>query len=439
MTYHKNANMKVPSNDPLQTNEKRSASDRKEVQLHGSPLKESIVFKAPLPTVISQNDNTRAVHNKENATGREHDRAMDQGLEDSGYLSLQNSQIEDEDDYIHGRHTLLSVTGATYQEKHVTPKSSPTKCQDTISPYVTGVFTPLDIHRKRNDAYSMSSTPADCHHDPAVSRTANLPILRFEQAVCEELSKSFQKNKRYDWSIIPKLAEDYHLNRVIGGQMGVDHVDMFSSLLCRNMKCILAQILALLGDMDLIRCKKVSRAWKQIILEDSVALKRFQQAEKALRESELSQRKACGLTRDPALSRVVLSSLQHVATGSSSSQPCPALLQSCRKKGNSTSFKTMTPNCSRFNQYVEAASALKQHESLRHCKRCGSPATHLKEVQRATCTRLSCQFDFCTCCQESFHGSTPCRELRPRQHFSTSKTSTILPGSARSKRNVRRL
>lgn len=58
---------------------------------------------------------------------------------------------------------------------------------------------------------------------------------------------------RYDWSIIPKVAEGHHLDLVIGRQMGEDFVDMFSSLLSRNMRTILTDILALLGDMDLIR------------------------------------------------------------------------------------------------------------------------------------------------------------------------------------------
>lgn len=87
--------------------------------------------------------------------------------------------------------------------------------------------------------------------------------------------------------------------------------------------------------------------------------------------------------------------------------------------------------------YLQAASTLKQHQSLRACKRCGSPATHLNEVQKATCTRVSCLFTFCTRCQESFHGSTPCRTVTPRANFC--KTSPLLPGSARSKKNVRRL
>lgn len=94
---------------------------------------------------------------------------------------------------------------------------------------------------------------------------------------------------------------------------------------------------------------------------------------------------------------------------------------------------------SMFCSPVQAASCLKQHESLRQCRRCGSPAIHLPEVQRATCTRSSCLFDFCTCCQEGFHGSTPCRTVQPKSHFTSFKMSSTLPGSARSKRSLRRL
>lgn len=58
---------------------------------------------------------------------------------------------------------------------------------------------------------------------------------------------------RYDWSLVTKVAEYYPLDRVIGGQMGCEYVDVFSALLQRNMKNILTNVLALLGDMDLIR------------------------------------------------------------------------------------------------------------------------------------------------------------------------------------------
>ncbi|KAK7902100.1 hypothetical protein WMY93_018869 [Mugilogobius chulae] len=429
MTCHKKAN----------NVDKSSAVVDKGGQLHGSPVKEHVVLKPPLPTVdvttvYPQNNYSRAVHNKENAAGRDHhETTVDQGLEDSGYLSLHNSHVEDVDESIHEESTThLSAPGAVYL--NVTPNLSPMKCQDTRASQSVSL-TPVDFHKEKNDTFSTSSTPANHHKD------RNLPILKFNQAVCEELSKSFQKYKRFDWSIIPKLAEDYNLDRVIGGHMGEEHIDIFSSLLSRNMKCILAQILALLGDLDLISCRKVSRTWKKIICEDLSALKRCQRTERALRGSEFSQKLASGLTRDlSGVSRVVLSSMQCVASSSLSSQPSSASLQSCRNKEiPSSSLNSKTPNCTRFSQYVEAANTLKQHESLRHCKRCGSPAAHSREAQKATCLRSSCQFDFCTCCHEAFHGSTPCRVVQPRAHFHTSKTSAILPGSARSKRNVRRL
>lgn len=89
---------------------------------------------------------------------------------------------------------------------------------------------------------------------------------------------------------------------------------------------------------------------------------------------------------------------------------------------------------------IQAASSLKQHESLRPCRRCGSPAKHSAETRRAKCTSLSCLFDFCTQCQSAFHGSTPCRVVQPRSHFPVSKsTPPLIPGSARSKRSVKRL
>lgn len=58
---------------------------------------------------------------------------------------------------------------------------------------------------------------------------------------------------RYDWSIVSKVAEHHLLDRVIGGKMGREHVDVFSCLLSRSMRNILVHILSLLGDHDLIR------------------------------------------------------------------------------------------------------------------------------------------------------------------------------------------
>ncbi|MEQ2251746.1 hypothetical protein ILYODFUR_014314 [Ilyodon furcidens] len=139
------------------------------------------------------------------------------------------------------------------------------------------------------------------------------------------------------------------------------------------------------------------------------------------------------------MSRVVLSCLQTLASSSTPTSSQSLSTQSCgTTRRTATSQKGSMPN-SKFNEFVQAASSLKQNESLRSCRRCGSPATHSTEVQRAKCTRTSCLFDFCTRCQEPFHGSTPCRMIKHHSHFTTSKATPLIPGSARSKRSIRRL
>uniref|UniRef100_A0A8C9YD35 F-box protein 5 n=1 Tax=Sander lucioperca TaxID=283035 RepID=A0A8C9YD35_SANLU len=454
MSHCKKPIMKFPRYEATMANkmEKRSAAAESRVlNLKSSPVKEPIPIKPQCPpagvtTVLFSlnNNNTTAVHNKENSTSKEHDRILDEGFEDSGYLSLQNSHIDDhhgdtEDEHIQGKPTVTQLpSAAAHQEKAISPNNSPSKYKGRTdsNPLVTA-STPVDRHNRRTAAHSLSSTPSDQHNDP------NLPILNFQQAVCEELAKSYKKNKRYDWSIVTKVAEDHLLDRVIGGQMGREYVDIFLCLLSRNMRSILTNILALLGDMDLISCRKVSKTWRRIIGEDTAALSRCQRAEQALRESRSSlSQKSFSLTRDVAVSRVVLSCMQTLAsssTPSSSSSSSTPSYRVNRLNTHSKKHRQANNQCTRFNEYVQAASSLKQHESLRPCKRCGSPATHLPEVQRATCTRPSCLFDFCTHCQEAFHDSTPCRVVQPRPYFTTPKTTPIIPGSARSKRNVRRL
>ncbi|KAL6102266.1 fbxo5 [Pungitius sinensis] len=360
-----------------------------------SPLKEPPLIKPVCPPAVF----CRAVHNKENSTGREHDRTLEDGFEDSGYLSLQNSHIE-EDDLLHGR-------PAAHQER-----TSPSKCPGRTDS--TLVQVSLE-----------ASPPVDRPLQP------NLPIVTFGRAACEALAKNYQKNKRYDWSIVSKVAERHLLHQVIGGKMGREHVDVFSCLLSRNMRNLLAHILSLLGGRDLISCKKVSRSWRRTVCDDSAARSRCQRAEQELRESSSSPRRSsCRLTRDASVSRVVLSCMQTLATSSTPSSSTP----SCRLRGG-----TPTPPYDRFSEYQQAAGALKQHESLRACRRCSSPAIHSSEVQRATCTRPSCRFDFCTRCREAFHGAAPCRVVRARPHLANAKTPGLAAGATRSRSTLRRL
>ena len=107
------------------------------------------------------------------------------GQEDSGYLSLHSSQVSDEHYEETGRvsqqppglrspHATAGTTAAT------TAPSSLSSSTPRVSLCSSSPRVPLS-----------SSTPrASC-------RNANLPIVRFQQAVCAELARSFQKDHRY--------------------------------------------------------------------------------------------------------------------------------------------------------------------------------------------------------------------------------------------------
>uniref|UniRef100_A0A672PRQ7 Peptide chain release factor 1-like, mitochondrial n=1 Tax=Sinocyclocheilus grahami TaxID=75366 RepID=A0A672PRQ7_SINGR len=193
---------------------------------------------------------SKGPHNKENYQNKRHslDVASDDEVvlssssltEDSGYLSLQNSQVD------HG-----DVDGAD------------------------------SLERSEEKCVSSQSLAVKCHSAPC------LPVLKFQEEVCRELAKGFQKSKSYDWTVVDKVAENYGLNNVIGGKMGRQFVDILCGLLRKDMRHILARILGLLGDCDLVSCKKVSQTWRKIICEDQVALRRCREAERTLRVRDL--------------------------------------------------------------------------------------------------------------------------------------------------------
>lgn len=169
--------------------------------------------RSPLAASISTPVEARSKgpHNKENFQNKRHSLEVasddevilsSSGLnEDSGYLSLQNSRVD------HG-----DVDGADTLERSEEKR--------------------VDVER---------------HSAPC------LPVLKFQEEVCRELAKGFKRSKSYDWTVVDKVAENYGLHNVIGGKMGRPFVDILCGLLRKDMRHILARILGLLGDCDLIR------------------------------------------------------------------------------------------------------------------------------------------------------------------------------------------
>lgn len=177
--------------------ERNSAADLlapKVLHLNSSPVKEPI--KPPyLPVeVMTISLNTSAVHDKENSASKHHDKT----LNESGYVSLHSSEIEnhvdEEDDHIQGRPATLLSFSDTSTHHYKTPQSSPMRDVGTSlshSMCLVAASTPVGCPTQRSRT-SVSSIPSEDQDDPS------LPILKFQRAVCDELAKSYQKSKRYE-------------------------------------------------------------------------------------------------------------------------------------------------------------------------------------------------------------------------------------------------
>ncbi|XP_042562689.1 F-box only protein 5 [Clupea harengus] len=367
-----------------------------EPDLNSSPRKKcvSVSMKSlPSPGVTSvtfHSDSVKGKENKEFYTPGTLKRIVpdetvrgDGLYDDSGYLSLHNSHIE---------------------------------------------YSDVDF-REHFSPSSVESTP-----DINGLSTSTLPILSFQQKVCRKLSETFKKSQSYDWSVINALANNSGLQNVIGGKMGLECVDILSTLFEKDMKHILTTILHQLGDSDLISCKKVSKTWGEIICQEKSALKRCTEAEQRI---WLESRPTGSFSRDFARSRVVLSSMQRITSTPVSTPSKKVVLRKNVTPGQAASKKT-----SQFQKFQEAARTLKQHEGLRACRQCNSPARYDSAMKRAVCTRASCAYDFCTLCLASFHGSSSCRTgvlgSTPSSR-SSSPAAAHLPCSKQSRRNIRRL
>uniref|UniRef100_H3AND7 F-box protein 5 n=2 Tax=Latimeria chalumnae TaxID=7897 RepID=H3AND7_LATCH len=257
-----------------------------------------------------------------------------------------------------------------------------------------------------------------------------LPALQFQRAVCSTLKKR-SKDKKLDQYLLEKICSEanWGLQNLIGKKMGLETMDIVQHLLLRDMKHLLSKILRCLDDSDLMNFADVSKIWRSILLDDHWAAQTFSAAKERMEEQ--AEKCPSNLTRSLTSSRGVLASVQNVAI--TAGQKSPKRLAWQKSCGPSEQCATSR---SRYNEFHQIAKVLRNDESLKACKHCGSPARFSAFLQRATCTHSSCGFDFCTKCLCDFHGSKEC--LTGRNMKSDVKLQPI-PGSIKSKRNLKRL
>ncbi|XP_050018870.1 F-box only protein 43 [Alexandromys fortis] len=224
---------------------------------------------------------------------------------------------------------------------------------------------------------------------------------------------------------------------LIGKKMGIEQLDILTELQYRNLKHILTVVLDFLTSESLFSVWNVSRNWREIVAQDKKANERRNlyiiQLKSNTQAAVFHVQDAA--TRLQLLSRSALRPVQAQAQAHASQNEQAPTVSPWGDVLTPVASSSLTHLRSKQEEYVKVASTLFSDEALKPCPRCQSPAKYQPYKKRALCSRLACGFDFCVLCLCAYHGSEECRRrsAKPRNR------KDVLPGSAQSKRNLKRL
>ncbi|KAL8558500.1 hypothetical protein ACOMHN_059241 [Nucella lapillus] len=204
-------------------------------------------------------------------------------------------------------------------------------------------------------------------------------------------------------------------DRLVGRMVGVEHVDIITELLYRNVPApgVVAWLSPYLQPADYLRMSLVCRQWRGICLADKMVIEyrtmfmrihNTSEKENRFAVKDKSGNEGHGMTRaSMCLQNVQVAvappSLKHVLSS-------PDLYEKTRKN-------------------------LRWEDLLRHCPVCHGVAKVKEGQDLALCQQ--CSYDFCTRCLSPFHPGVLCpplpHNLPPRHH----------PGNKKSKKELRRI
>uniref|UniRef100_A0A4W6EYX4 F-box protein 43 n=1 Tax=Lates calcarifer TaxID=8187 RepID=A0A4W6EYX4_LATCA len=277
----------------------------------------------------------------------------------------------------------------------------------------------------KEDVFSDGATPRNvlslkCENMTPFINLSLTPALQLVHAMCQQMSFGQSPSLMEQLKSTAALAETplafrttMPLAGLIGRKMGLGKVDILTELKKRNLRHILAVIFSHLTSDSIYRCGQVSKSWNGIIQQDKQASFR--------RRNHLSEVKAA----------LELGAAVHVPDAETR---LTLLKRSALKTVQTHSHKTFTLFHISFSPF-QVAKTLFNDECLKPCPRCQHPARCHSVKGEGVCSRADCGFQFCTSCLCAFHGSRECGS----QSVGRRKNDILLPGSAQSKRNVRRL
>ncbi|NXP27790.1 FBX5 protein, partial [Scytalopus superciliaris] len=348
-------------------------------------------------------------------------------LSDSYHAATRNLELEDEERPIHNKENkqVTQRHDEVVYEMEALENSKLNEDSGYSSMLSTQYADAIEHEDSIPLAGNLCVTPKYCflknQSQEQFSKKTLLPVSYYEEMICSTLKKNGKRNLK-SWAAVDRIVfrGKVELRNLIGKKMGLDRIDILAELLQKNLKHILANILRHLSEVDLINFAKVSTTWQKILHEDKWIFQMYSEAVKNISKGTKAPEHAA--TREYVLYRVSLASIQKATP--------PKILN--KKSTRSKASK----NHSRLMEFSEAARTLKNTESLRACHRCGSPAKYDSYLQRATCNRESCGFDFCTKCMCNYHSSSDCISGKPVKYNSTPGP---LPGTKKSKQNLKRL
>ncbi|KFQ51568.1 PREDICTED: F-box only protein 43 [Nestor notabilis] len=261
-----------------------------------------------------------------------------------------------------------------------------------------------------------------------LSRT---PALKAVHEICLRRQRSDQNQISENTDGTEIFALEHVLAGLIGKKMGLEKLDILTELKYRNLNHVLAIVLDALTVESLCSIWKVSKSWREIIVQDKSADKRRKLYIKHLKEEagEYLLKAEDAATRLNVLNRSALRPVQAQARIPVSQTP-PSYTEVTPRRCSSVPHSTC-----RQEEYIKVAKTLYTDEAIKPCPRCQYPAKYQLIKKWGLCSRETCAFEFCILCLHAFHGSKECNSLSAKQK----NKKDAPPGSAQSKRNLKRL
>ncbi|XP_062394526.1 F-box only protein 43 [Sardina pilchardus] len=289
----------------------------------------------------------------------------------------------------------------------------------SLSSCEDGVFvdrTPLSASQLRLEDLSLTPALQVVH---AMSRRSALMLA--EQTSLEELLRSAEEDPQH----VPKMP----LAGLIGRKMGLGRMDVMAELKHRNLRHVLAMILNQLSSEDIYNFGQVSDSWDEIITQNKKASHRRKSHVKELKKAHEMGSALHVPDAETRLNLACRSALKCVQAQSKTPCTTPS------GRASATPVQQNPKHSSKREEFLQVAKTLFRDEWLKPCPQCQHPAKCHSVKREGVCCRADCGFIFCTACLCAYHGSRECAHLSAKRR----SKRDVLPGSAQSKRNIKRL